>query len=49
MKILQVFPSIEKSGMSFVTTDPAAIAAYLPIVTPHTIVQLAPKVARFFL
>src|SRR6266511_143909 len=34
-----------KSGTSFTTTAPAPIKAYCPIVTPQTIVQLAPRVA----
>src|SRR5262249_43113441 len=34
-----------KSGTSRVTTAPAPMNAYSPIVTPQTIVQLAPKVA----
>src|SRR6266511_5840529 len=44
--ILPGFPTTRaKSGTSFTTTAPAPIKAYFPIVTPHTIVQLAPRVA----
>src|SRR5262249_16234461 len=36
------------SGTSFVTTAPAPMRAYRPIVIPQMIVQLAPSVAPFF-
>ena len=36
-----------KSGMSLVTTAPAPIKAYLPIVLPQTIVAFAPIDADF--
>ena len=43
------FPMINaKSGMFFVTTAPAPIRAYLPIVTPHIIVAFAPIEHDFF-
>ena len=35
-------------GTSFVTTDPAAIIAFSPIVIPQSIVELAPIDAPFF-
>ena len=35
----------QKSGISFVTTLPAATMAYLPIVTPQIIVAFAPMLA----
>ncbi len=41
-------PTISENGeTSFVMTAPALKNAYSPIVTQHTIVQLAPKVAPF--
>ena len=36
-----------KSLTFFVTTDPAPIIDSFPILLPHIIVQLAPKVAPF--
>ena len=38
-----------KSGTSLVTTVPAPIRAYFPILFPHTIVALAPIDADFFI
>ena len=48
--IVAGFPTTNANGgTSFVTTAPDPIIAYSPIVTPQTIVALAPMLADFLI